>query len=202
MPSPYTGVGLMAVSVDSDSRLLLDAYATGFALLSDNTFEYRGVFGSNFLAARVSKPTWYLKSITYRGQDLTDSAFDFGASGTFRDIEVVVSGAGAVLGGRVSDERAAPVRDYTVAVFPTDRSKWTFLSRWLKASRSSPDGAFRLTGLVPGDYWVAAVDRLDGNDVAGDLQSPDILDALASRAVRITLGEGQAQTVALRLIRR
>ena len=201
LPPRYTGVELTAVSTDSDSRLLIDA-RVGFALLSDNTFEYRGVFGRKYLVGRVPNVDWYLKSITYRGQDLTDSAFDFGSSGTFRDIEVVVSGGGAAVSGRVSDERAAPVRDYTVAAFPTDRSKWTFLSRWLKAGPSSPDGTFHLTGLVPGEYWVVAVDRLEGNDVAGDLQSPDILDALSSRAVRVTLGERQSQDLPLRLIRR
>ena len=109
---------------------------------------------------------------------------------------------GAAVSGRVVDERAAPVRDYRVAVFPTDRSKWTLLSRWLKAGRSSPDGTFRVTGLVPGDYWVVAVDRLDGSTVAGDLQSPEILETLSARAVRITVGEGQSLEMALRLVRR
>jgi hypothetical protein len=113
-----------------------------------------------------------------------------------------VSAAGAVVTGRVSDDRAAPVRDYTVALIPPDRSKLTMRSRWLKTGRSSQGGAFRVTGIVPGDYWVVAVDRLDGSEVAGDLQNPEVLDALASRAQRITLGEGQSQDLTLRLVRR
>ena len=75
-------------------------------------------------------------------------------------------------------------------------------SRWLKTGRATQDGTFRLTGLVPGDYAVVAVDRLDGSEVAGELQSSEILAALTSRAVRITLGEGQTQDLTLRLIRR
>src|SRR5687768_18337600 len=51
------------------------------------------------------------------------------------------------------------VRDYTVALIPTDRSKLTMRSRWLKTGRGMQDGAFRVTGIVPGDYWVLAVDR-------------------------------------------
>jgi hypothetical protein len=144
-----------------------------------------------------------VKSITYRGQDLADSAFDFGVTETFRDVEIVISGAGAMVTGRVTDDRALPIRDYTVAFIPTDRSKWTIRSRWLKIGRAmQQDGAFRVTGIVPGDYWVVAVDRLEDSEVAGDLQNPEVLEALASRAQRITLGGGQSQILTLRLLRR
>jgi hypothetical protein len=199
---PYAGIQLTVIPAAVDRDPLFTAGTTGFALLSDNTFEYRGVFDRSLLIVRPRSANWYVKSITYRGQDLTDSAFDFGSSETFRDVEIVVSGAGAMVAGRVTDDRAAPVRDYTVAFIPTDRSKLTMRSRWLKTGRSAQDGTFRVIGIVPGDYWVIAVNRLDGSEVAGDLQDPDVLDALASRAQRITLGEGQSQDLTLRLVRR
>jgi protocatechuate 3,4-dioxygenase beta subunit len=199
---PYAGIQLTVLPAAIDRDPLLTVGSSGFALLSDNTFEYRGVFGRSFLNVRPRSANWYVKSITYRGQDLADSAVDFGYTETFRDLEIVVSGAGASVTGRVTDDRAAPVRDYTVALIPTDRSKLTMPSRWLRTGRSSQDGAFRLTGIVPGDYWMIAVDRLDSSEVAGDLQNPEVLDALASRAQRITLGEGQSQALTLRLVRR
>lgn len=199
---PFAGMQLLVVPAAADRDPLLAASSNGFALLSDNTFEYRGVFGPSFLSVRPRNPDWYVKSITYRGQNLADSAFDFGATETFRDVEIVISGAAAVVTGRVTDDRAAPIRDYTVVFIPTDRSKWTSRSRWLKTARAMQDGTFRATGIVPGDYWVAAVNRLDGNEVAGDLQNPEVLDALASRAQRITLGEGQSPALTLRLVRR
>jgi hypothetical protein len=143
-----------------------------------------------------------VKSITYKGEDLADSAFDFGYTETLRDVEIVVSGGGAVVAGRATDDRVAPVRDYTVALIPTDRSKWTARSRWLKVGRSSYDGAFRVPGLVPGEYWVVAVDRLDSGEVVGELQNLELLESLSSHAARITLGEGQSQNLALRLVRR
>jgi protocatechuate 3,4-dioxygenase beta subunit len=202
LTAPYSAVTLTAVPAPVDRDPLLAANTSGFALLSDNTFEYRGVFGRSFLSVRPRDETWYVKAITYQGRDLADSSFDFGYTETFRDVEILVSGAGAAITGRVTDERAAPVRDYIVALIPTDRSKWILRSRWLKTSRSRQDGTFRLTGIVPGDYWVVAADRLDGTDVAGDLQNPEVLDALASRAQRITLGEGQSQILTLRLVRR
>jgi hypothetical protein len=199
---PYAGFQLSVVPAAVDRDPLIAASTNGFALLSDNTFEYRGIFGRSFLSVRPRGDTWFVKSITYLGQDLTDSAFDFGSTETFRDVEIVVSGAGATVTGLVTDDRAAPVRDYSVAFIPTDRSKWTIRSRWLKTARAMQDGAFRVTGIVPGDYWVVAVNRLDGSEVAGDLQNPDVLNALASRAIRVTLGEGQSQALTLRLVRR
>jgi hypothetical protein len=199
---PYAGIQMTVVPA-ADRDPLLAASTNGFALLSDNTFEYRGVFGRTFLSVRPRGANWYVKSITYRGQDLADSAFDFGVTETFRDVEIVISGAGAMVTGRVTDDRALPIRDYTVAFIPTDRSKWTIRSRWLKIGRAmQQDGAFRVTGIVPGDYWVVAVDRLEDSEVAGDLQNPEVLEALASRAQRITLGGGQSQILTLRLLRR
>ena len=199
---PRVGVELQTVPADFDRSPMMSVGSTGFILAPDHTFEYRGVFGPNFLTAQARSPEWFVKSISYQGQDLTDSAFDFGSTETFRDIEVVVSAAAAGVRGRVIDDRAVAVRNSAVAIFPTDRSKWTIRSRWMRTAASNQEGMFRITGLVPGEYWVAAVDRLDGSDVAGDLQSPEALDALATRAMRITLGEGQPQDVTLRLVRR
>jgi protocatechuate 3,4-dioxygenase beta subunit len=201
-PPPYSSIALTTIPAEFNGDPARGGSSIGFTLLPDNTFEYRGIFGRSLLIAQLKDPAWYVKSITYRGQDLADTPFDFGSTDVFRDIEVVVSANGAVITGRVTDDRAALVRDYTVAVIPTDRSKLTMRSRWLKTGRATQDGTFRLTGLVPGDYAVVAVNHLDGSEVAGDLQSPEILDALASRAVRITLGEGQTQDLTLRLIRR
>jgi hypothetical protein len=55
-----------------------------------------------------------------------------------------------------------------------------------------------VTGLPPGEYWVAAVDAL----APGDWQTGDVLDTLVGRAERIKVADGQVATVALRLSRR
>ena len=64
--------------------------------------------------------------------------------------------------GRVTDDRAAPVADYGVHVFSTFRDRWFTGSRWVKTARPTQDGSFRVDGLPPGDYWVAAVERIEG----------------------------------------
>jgi hypothetical protein len=62
----------------------------------------------------------------------------------------------AAISGHVTDSRSAPVSNYSVVVFSTDRSTWILPSRVLKLARPTQDGSFEVTGLPPGEYWVAA----------------------------------------------
>jgi hypothetical protein len=198
-PGPPPFLTLIARPIDRD-RSSLRGSAPATSDTQTSAFELRGVFGPTLFRAQPQQSDWYLKAVVFKGQDLTDTPFDFGV-GTARDIEVVISTLGATARGRVTDDRAAPVRNCTVLVFSTSREKWFAGSRWVKAERSSTDaGTFTVTGLPPGDYWIAAVDRMEGSPTA--FVSPELLDELSSRAIRITLGEGQSQDVPLRLVRR
>ena len=68
--------------------------------------------------------------------------------------------------------------------------------------RSAFGGEFRVSALPSGDYFVAAVSRLQGSRDGGDWQNPDVLLQLEARAERITVSEGQTANVSLRLIDR
>ena len=162
----------------------------------DDTFEFSNVFGPTLFKDLFQESDWYLKSVVLKGQEIVDTPFDFGTAGTFSDIEVVMSGLGASATGRVTDDRAAPVADYTVVVFSTFRDRWFPLSRWVKTGRPWANGTFDVKGLPPGDYWVAAI----GPDSTFDLVvDPALLESLSSRATRISLGEGQRRELTLRL---
>ena len=170
------------------------------AVFADNGFVVSGVFGPTLIRAQPQQNDWYVKSVIVQGQEVVDTPFDFGAGGTFRDIEVVISVFGATVNGHVTDDRGAPVHDSSVVVFSTSRDRWGEGTRWVKRGQSSENGAFTLTGLPAGDYWVAAVPRLDRTaDIVPDA---DLLEALTSRALRVSLGEGQSQDLALRLLPR
>jgi hypothetical protein len=200
---PSQAVSLLARPADFDRGPLIGAGPMGFALRPDSTFEYKGVFGPTYLSANLRQPEWYLKSIVFNGQDIADTPFDFGLGGAFNDIEVVVSAAGAAVAGRVIDDRMAPVTDYALLIFSTLRDRWAAGSRWVKTARPLQDGTFRVPGLPPGDYWVAAIERAEGLPGGGTPPpEADVLESLSSRATRITLGEGQTRDVTLRLTRR
>jgi hypothetical protein len=213
-PGPPPFLTLIARPVDRNRSSLRGSAPATSDTQTGAVFELRGVFGPTLFTAQPQQSDWYLKSVVFKGQDLTDTPFDFGA-GTARDIEVVISTLGATVRGRVTDDRAAPVRNCTVLVFSTSRERWFAGSRWVKAERSTDAGTFTVTGLPPGDYWIAAVDRLDGSastplvppppsvaERPTAVVAPELLEELSSRAIRITLGEGQSQDVPLRLVRR
>jgi len=198
-PAPL--INLAPLPIDRDLAPPLGDGWNSVELTPDDTFESQGVFGPTLLRDLFQEADWYVKSVVIRGQEQVDTPFDFGTSGTFRDIDVLISAFGATVKARVMDDRAAPVRNCTVMVFSTFRDRWSALSRWVKKTEYlSADGTFTVKGLPPGDYWVAAIERQDSTfEPTAD---PDLLDSLASRASRITLGEGQSQNLTLRLIGR
>jgi hypothetical protein len=107
----------------------------------------------------------------------------------------------AAISGHVTDATSAPVSNYSVVVFSTDRSTWILTPRFLKLARPTQDGSFEVT-LPPGDYFVAATDPVEGNDVSGDWLKSETLEQLSFRATRVTLTEKQRVMTVLRLIRR
>ncbi len=112
------------------------------------------------------------------------------------------STAGAVISGHVTDATSAPVSDYAVVVFSTDRTKWLEPSRALRVARPAQDGSVEVTSLAPGEYWVAATDPMNAADATGDGLKPEALERLSFRATRVTLTERQRVMTVLRLIRR
>jgi hypothetical protein len=108
----------------------------------------------------------------------------------------------AAISGHVTDATSAPVSNYTVIVFPTDRTKWSVTPRLFRVARPAQDGSFEVSSLPPGEYWVAATDPVDGADESGDWLKIETLDRLSFRATRVTLIEKQRFMTVLRLIRR
>ena len=172
-------------------------------VVTDSDFFITNLFGLTSFAIQGSQGNdWYLKSFTINGTDIADTGFDFGAQrDSIQGSEVVLSRNGAAVSGRAGTAvRAAD--DYFVVVFPAARTLRFPQSRRVKFVRSEETGAFRVSGLPPGDYFVAAVSRLLGTPEDGEWQDPEVLLQLEPRAERITLAEGQQATVSLRLIER
>ena len=104
--------------------------------------------------------------------------------------------------GSVSDHQGGLLTDYTVVAFATDPQRWYQRSRFMNVARPNHDGTFVVSGLSPGEYYVAAVDSLQHAEGWGEWQDPDFLRTIATRATRVTLGEGQSVSLALRVIAR
>jgi hypothetical protein len=71
----------------------------------------------------------------------------------------------------------------------------------VRLARPAQDGSFEVASLPPGEYWVAAIDPVEGNEVSGDWLTPESLEKLSFRARRVTLAERERHLTVLRLIR-
>jgi hypothetical protein len=197
------GFTISVAPATSDLALPFGGMLTMFAREDDGTFRVTGARGPNriVIGGTPACEDCYLKSAYINGTDAVDRPFDFGLNGgVYRDVEVTVSDAAATLEGHVVDARDTRAAAYTVAVFPADRTLWFSRSRYIKTGRSQADASFRVTGLPPGDYVVAAVNRLEFGQ--GELADVEMLEQLAARGQRVTVAERDRKTLSLRLIRR
>jgi hypothetical protein len=164
----------------------------------DGTFALEGLNGPRRLSLARTPPAWTLKTIRANGIDVTDTPLSFGkAQESLTDVEIVLTNRPARIGGRVTDARGQTAADYTVIVFATDAARWYQGSRFFKLAGPQPDGTFTIGNLPPGEFSVAAVDWIESS---AEWQDPAFLNAIASRATTVTLGEGQSVTVTPRLI--
>ena len=140
---------------------------------------------------------WFLKSVTHRGVDITDSGYEFKPGEQVSGIQILLTRRATTLRGTVQDDRGEPVGDYSIVAFSSDRNKWGYLTRFVRSARPDQDGRFTMRALPPDDYLVVAVEYLE----SGQEFDPEQLRAWEASAARVSLGEGGTQSVSLKLTR-
>ncbi len=110
----------------------------------------------------------YVKSIRLGAEDVTRATLDLtsGASGT---LEIILSPKGAELAGTIRNDRGDPVAGVVVTLRPKipDGSN---AGGGIKTLPTDADGGFKIFGLAPGDYFVAAGDTSGGDALAVKLE--------------------------------
>lgn len=161
----------------------------------DFTFAATGLTEPGYL--RVAAPGgWYVKSIVADGRDVTDVAIALEAGGRLDGVRVVLTQTASSLSGSVRDDRGNAVLDATVVVFPDDDTRWTPQSRFIATGRPDTTGRFAIAGLPASpSYRVVAVQGLE----SGQASDPEFLASVRDRSERLSLNEGEAKSVDLRL---
>jgi protocatechuate 3,4-dioxygenase beta subunit len=163
----------------------------------DLSFEVSNLSGHRLIMAGARNPAWSLKRITIDGRDVTDQAVDF-TTGDVEKVEVVLTSRAPSLSGSVTDAQGRPLSDYTVILFGADQARWTDRSRYVQLARAAPGGRFTFRGVPPESYLVVALPFVNGSE----WQDPDVLETLRDLATGVTLSEGDATTIELKLQQR
>lgn len=161
----------------------------------DLTFDLRASPGTSRIALMGQIPGWSIRSVRYRGVDVTDSGIEFRPNEDVADVEVELTNRVTNVSGVVTNAKGEALKEYSIVVFPQDRDKWTANSRYLRTARPDQDGRYKVTGLPPGDYRVIALDYVDQND----WNTPEFLDGVRARATPFSVSEGEAKSVDLRI---
>ena len=176
--------------------------------LADGTFEIRELWDRQLFRTSIadagagpdwSQDTsgWFLKSVAVDGNDITDDGYEFKPGQNLTGIEIVLSDRATTLAGSVQDDRERPIGDYTVVAFATDSGKWGYRTRFVRAARPDQNGRFLIKGLPPGAYQIVAVEYLE----AGEETDPVRLENWRTMGTSVILEEGEARSIALRLLR-
>ena len=161
------------------------------------TFELRGLSDRQTFRPGLLPEGWFLKSVTHDGVDITDSGYDFKPGQQVPGIEILLTRRATTLTGSVQDANGTAIGDYTVVAFAADSAKWGFQTRFVRSARPDQQGRFTIRALPPGDYLVAALEYVE----TGQEFDPAQLQRWKPLGVPVTLGEGDAKAVTLKLAR-
>ena len=190
-PPAFDRFAIFVASVDTLNGSRTNA-PSGVA--ADGTFRTVGLSPGPYqlrLSGTVSP--WRLKSVRADGRDVTDIPIDV-QDADIPDIVITLTDRRpGTLSGTVRTGSGQPDGDATVVVFPADRQFWTNLgptSQRFKSVPVSSGGAYTVANLPDGEYFVLA----DRDEALTHWLQVKVLEALALRATRVQVNEGERKT--------
>jgi hypothetical protein len=161
---------------------------------ADGAFTFVGVTPGRYRLSASGAGAWRLRSAIAQGRDTLDVPLEVkgddvsGAEITFSDQQSEIS-------GDLLDGAGRPAPEYSIIVFPSDKTYWTPQSRRIQSIRPASDGHFRAQNLPAGEYLIAAVTDVE----QGEWFDPSFLAQLVSASTKLTLAEGEKKVQSLRV---
>ena len=193
-PASSSTMRVMAVMLNPDDTAGIPSPPPA-TIAEDASFTLKGLMGEYGL--RVAVPNQYMKSVTVNGQDITDVPHEFKSSDR---VTITVTSRVSTLEGNVTDIGDAQMTDAGIILFADDKSSWRFTSFWTRRTGVEPNGHFRITGLMPGKYYAAAIPRQRLTLQGGPEAATAFFEQLAKEATSIVIGADEQRTIDLRLL--
>jgi 5-hydroxyisourate hydrolase-like protein (transthyretin family) len=179
------GKGMMLIDKGASTEARVDAQGR-FTLTNVVPGKYR-------FDAQLG-PAWTFKSAVVNGRDSLDFPFEVSASDRIGEAVLTFTDQTPEVTGTLQDASGRPAPDFTIVVFPADKSYWSAMRR-IRTARPATDGRFVVRGLPAGEYRIAAlVDLAPGE--AGD---PEVLDQLVQASVAFALRDGERKVQDIRI---
>jgi hypothetical protein len=158
-------------------------------------FSTAGLPGGKYLVrVPTAPPGWTLKSVMLEGRDISDTAFTTG-SADLKSVVVTFTDRPSKLSGTVTEANGNADANASVLVFPSDAAEWAnWPARRIRIVRTSPAGAFTVSAIPAGEYFVIALPDSE----AGNWELLDTLEQLSRRATQVRIEEGETRTQNLR----
>jgi hypothetical protein len=165
----------------------------------DHSFEMTGLVGPRLLRGSLNEPgTWFLKSVMWRDQDVTDTPIDFVPGQVVDGLQIVFTRKASEITGSVKDDRGQPVLGAQVVIFPGDSERWTIASRHMRIVPVDQQGRFSVKNMPAyDDYRLVAVQDLE----PGRSTDPEFLESVRDLAARVSLVEGGTAAQDLRIVK-
>jgi hypothetical protein len=133
---------------------------------ADGRFTLRGLMrGSHQLVIDGLPEPWALKSVHYRGSDITDREVDLTDREQMHDLRITLTDVSATVTGVVTNRNKTPLANTGVLVFPKASIFWNRTNRRMRSAYTDASGRFRISGLPPGDYLAVAAPLADESDL-------------------------------------
>ena len=160
----------------------------------DYTFSLKGMMGEFLL--RANAPGQFLKAVMLGAEDITDTPRTFKNG---ERVSVVMTSAASTVEGTVTDAKGAPVTEASLIVFSNDKASWRSNSLRTRRGGIDASGHFRLSGVLPGRYYIIAAPR-ELINVPSTMQDEAFFDALSKEATPFVVGENEQRQVDLKFV--
>ena len=152
-------------------------------------FQINDITPGPYFLRSYGYPGWIVKSVTWKGRDMTTTPFDTSSEDSLADVVVTITNAVPELTGAVRDGDGVKADSAIVVLFPAERAQWTNAGLWphrLRTAALSNGGTYVMASAPAGDYLIAAIDRSHKTT----WMDPAFLARLERVATRITLTWG------------
>jgi protocatechuate 3,4-dioxygenase beta subunit len=193
--------GIPAAALGPNVRLIptqgVGVNTPSSAVETNGSFSLTGAApGVYYIALNGIPDGYYVKSMTFSGQDITRTTLDFSGGGGKLDI-TLAKGLGEI-SGMVTDSQGRPLTGVNVSLWPEAPTQAN-ATGGVRTATTDQSGAYKFTSTIPGEYRLAAFEELPD---AGLAQYAPFLNGFTSVSSTVKLAANGSQSSQLKPVSR